>query len=87
MVQKAFSANSMLFLLLSTLAFASNKQLECKPGKYGLVYMENRRIQNTFCLEHSGRTCCDDSDIQTIRTQYEVLRQQSEISTECLSVM
>lgn len=38
------------------------KDLLCRPGKYGLTSMENRRIQNDFCMEHAPRTCCDDKD-------------------------
>ena len=37
MVKKIISVKFMIFLI-STLASAEKKELECKPGKYGLVY-------------------------------------------------
>ena len=49
--------------------------------------MENRRLVNTFCMEHASRTCCDVGDTLRLRKQYEVLRQQTETSEKCLAVM
>ena len=42
------------------------KDLMCKAGKYGLEKMENRRLQNNFCMEHAARTCCDAEDAMRV---------------------
>lgn len=63
------------------------KDLWCRVGKYGLDKMENRKLQNTYCMEHSARTCCDHHDTNRLRSMYETLRQKTEVSKECLGLM
>lgn len=63
------------------------KDLLCRPGKYGIPTMENRRIQNDFCMEHAPRTCCDDKDALRIYGQQEILRKQTETSKECVALI
>ena len=58
----------------------TRKDLQCLPGKYGLEFMENRRLQNENCMQHAARTCCDDKDAEQMNEQWESLAKQSRIS-------
>ena len=64
-----------------------DRGLWCKVGRYGLDKMENRRLQNTYCMEHAARTCCDKDDTDRLRGMYETLRQKTDISPDCLKLM
>ena len=61
------------------------KDLMCKPEKYGLEFMENRRLQNKFCMMHAPRTCCDHHDAEKIKNQYNWVKHETLISEQCLS--
>ena len=40
--------------------------------------MENRRLQNEFCMQHAARTCCDVHDVEKIRKEWEAMAQSSD---------
>ena len=61
--------------------------LMCKARKYGLEKMENRRLQNEFCMEHAARTCCDTNDAYLKQIIFQTLRQKTAISQNCLKEM
>ena len=56
------------------------KDLQCRAGKYGLEIMENRRLQNEFCMQHAARTCCDHHDAERIQEEWKALFYQDPTS-------
>ena len=63
------------------------KDLQCRPGKYGLLKMENRRLQNEYCMMHAARTCCDDKDAEKIMTEVKHIAKKTMISKPCAEAM
>ena len=92
---KLFGAFSLLFLATVGADDSSSdpsimeerKDLMCRAGKYGLEKMENRRLQNNFCMEHASRTCCDVNDALKAYQTTEAIRRSSDTSRECMAVM
>ena len=49
------------------------RDLMCTARKYGIEKMENRKLQNDFCMEHAARTCCDHHDTKRLKAMFQTL--------------
>jgi hypothetical protein len=62
-----------------------NENLTCKKG-YDLSKMENRMINNEFCLGHVKRTCCGKKDVNKAMALVDSLARNVEwTNEECLN--
>ena len=48
---------------------AKKREDKCLKNKYGNKKLMNQEVELQYCFEHAGRTCCNNNDINSIRSK------------------
>lgn len=54
--------------------------MKCQSDKhkYSLKKLSNQEVELQYCLDHSGRTCCNNDDVLPIRQMMSIAKYQTD---------